>query len=48
MFFEVAQNRDGVFDIGLVDQYFLKAAFQGGVLFDVFAVFIQRGSADAM
>ena len=43
-----AQNRDGVFDARLVDQHGLEPAFESCVLFDVLAVFVERGCADAM
>ena len=32
----------------LIDQHRLEAAFEGGVLFDVLAVFVERGGADAV
>src|SRR5205807_6472342 len=44
--FQAAQNRDGVFDIGLANENNLEAALKGSVFFDVFAVFVQRGGAD--
>jgi hypothetical protein len=43
-----AQDRNGIFDGGLGDEDRLEPARQGGVLFDVLAVFVQRGGADAM
>ncbi len=45
---EAAQDRDGVLHGGLVDEDGLEAALQGGVLLDIFPVFIERGRADAM
>ena len=45
---QAAQNGDGVFDAGLIDQHGLEAAFERGVLFDVLAVFVERGGADAV
>ena len=45
---EPAQDRDGVFHVRLVDQHLLEAALQRGVLFDVLAIFIERGRADAV
>ena len=43
-----AKDRDGVFDGGLVDEHFLEAALERGVLLDVLAVFVERGRAHAM
>ena len=40
-FFEAAQNRNGIFDIGLIDQHRLEAPLQGAVLLDIFTVLIQ-------
>ena len=45
-FFKAAQDRDGVFDVGLADEDDLEAAFKGGIFLDVFAIFVQRGGAD--
>ncbi len=45
---ETAEDRDGVFDAGLVDEHGLEAALEGGVLFDVLAELIERGGADAV
>ena len=47
-FLQAAQDGDGRFHVGLVDQHLLEAALQRGVLLDVLAVFVQRGRADAM
>ena len=47
-FLEPAQDRDSVFDAWLADHDRLEAALEGGVLFDVFAVFIKRGGADGV
>ena len=44
---EAAQNGDGVVDGRLADQHGAEAARQGGVLFDVLLVFVERGGADA-
>ena len=44
---QAAENGDRVFDRGLADVDRLEAPLQGGVLLDVFAVFVQRGGADA-
>jgi hypothetical protein len=46
-FLEAAQNGDGFLDARFVDVDRLETAFQGGVFFDVLAVFVQRGGADA-
>ena len=43
---QAAQNRDGVFDVGLADVDDLEAALEGRVLLDVFAVLVERGCAD--
>ena len=45
---QTAQDGDGVFHAGLADQYFLEAAFECCVFFDVLAVFVQGGRADAV
>ena len=45
---QAAQDRDGVFHRRLVDQHFLEAALERGVLLDVLAVFVERGRAHAM
>jgi hypothetical protein len=45
---QAAQDGDGGFHAGLVHQHLLEAAFQGGVLFDVLAVLVQGGGADAV
>ena len=45
---QAAQDRDGVFHRRLVDEHFLEAALERGVLLDVLAVFVERGRADAM
>ncbi len=46
-FLEAAQDGDGFLDARFVDENGLETAFQGGVFFDVLAVFVQRGGADA-
>src|SRR5688500_338499 len=46
-FLEPAENRDGVFDAGFINKNGLEAAFKGGIFLDVFAVFVERGGADA-
>ena len=45
---QTTQDRDRVLDRGLVDHHRLKAALQCGVLFDMPAVLLKRGSADAV
>jgi hypothetical protein len=44
---EAAKDGDRVFDAGFADEDWLEAAFKGGVFFDVFAVFVERGGSDA-
>ena len=44
---EAAQDRDGVLDGGLLDQHGLEPALQGGVLFDILAVFVEGRGPDA-
>ena len=44
---ETAQDADGVFDAGLVDDDRLEAPLQRGVLLDVLAVLVEGGGADA-
>ena len=45
---QAAQDRDGVLDRRLGDEYRLEAPRQRGVLLDVLLVFVERGGADAM
>ena len=45
---EAARNRNGVLDARLIDEHGLKTPFEGRVLFDVLAIFIERGGADAV
>jgi hypothetical protein len=47
-FLEAAQDRDRVLDRWLVDEHLLEAALERRVLFDVLAVLVERGGADAM
>ena len=47
-FLETAQDRDGVGDRRLGDEHRLEAAGQRGILFDMLAIFVERGRADAM
>ena len=44
---EAPQNRDRVFDRGLIHKHLLKAPLQRRVLFDVLAVLIEGGGTDA-
>ena len=44
---EAAQDRDRVFHGGLIHEHLLEATLQGGVFFDVLAVLIEGGGADA-
>ena len=46
--FQPAQDRNGVFDRRFRHKHRLEPSGQCGVFFDMFAVFIQRGRADAM
>ncbi len=45
---QAAQDGDGRLDRRLVHLHLLEAAFQRGVLFDVLAVLVERGGADAV
>jgi len=45
-FLEPSQNGDGVLDARLIDHHGLEAAFERGVLLDVFAILVERGRAD--
>ena len=45
-FLQTAQNGDGVLDARFADIDRLKAAFESGILFNVFPVLVQRGRAD--
>ncbi len=47
-FLEAAQDRDRVFDRRLFDQHLLEAPLERGVLFDVLAIFVERGRPDAV
>ena len=47
-FFQTTQNGNGVFYRRLFYQNFLEAALQGGIFFNVVAIFIQGCRADAM
>ena len=46
-FLEAAQDGDGFLDARFVDEDRLEAAFQRGVFFDVLAIFVEGGRADA-
>ena len=45
---DAAQDGNGVLLARFLDQDRLKASFQGGVLFNIFPVFVQGGCADAV
>ena len=45
---QAAEDGNGVFDRRLIDQNGLEAAFESRVLFDVLAIFVERGRADAV
>ena len=45
---ESPQNLDGLVNRRRLDLHGLKTAFERGVLFDVFAIFVQRGRADTL
>jgi ATP-dependent Clp protease ATP-binding subunit ClpB len=47
-FLQAAQNRYRVFDGRLVDEHLLETAFQRRILFDVFAVLVERRRSHAM
>ncbi len=44
---DALEDLDRLFHGGLIHHDRLEAAFQGGIGFDMFAIFIQRGGADA-
>ena len=46
--FQATQDRDGIHDIGLIDEHRLKPARQCGVFFDVLSIFVERRGADAV
>ena len=46
--FDVVENLDGFFRRGGFEQNLLEAAFQCTVFFDILAVLIERGGADAL
>jgi hypothetical protein len=45
---QTAQDRDGVLDVGWIDQDRLEAALERAVLLDMLAVLVERGGADAV
>ncbi len=47
-FLQASQNGDGVFNGRFVHHNGLKTTLQGRIFFDVFAVFVQSGCADAV
>ena len=46
--FETTQDADGIFHGGLIHQDGLETAFQGGVFFNIFTVFVEGGGAYQM
>jgi len=46
-FFQAAQDRNSVFDARLADIDLLEAAFERGILLDIFLVFVERRCPDA-
>ena len=46
-FFQTSQNRDRRFQIRFVHLNWLKPPFEGGVLFDVLPILVERRGADA-
>ena len=44
--FYAFEDLDCFFDAGFFDQDWLEAAFEGGVAFDMFAIFVEGGGAD--
>lgn len=46
-FFQAAENGDRIFYRRLVNHDRLETAFEGGVFFDVFLVFVEGRSPDA-
>src|SRR5712671_6583286 len=45
---QATKNRDGFLHARLVHHYWLEAALQSGVFFNMLAIFIQRRRADAV
>ena len=45
---QTAQDRNRVFDRGLIDEHRLKPPFERGILLDVLAIFVQRGGPNAV
>ena len=45
---QATQNRNRVFDRGLIDQHFLETALERSILFDVLAVLVERGRTDTV
>ena len=48
LFLQASQDRDCVLKGWFVDEHRLEATGERGVLLDVFAIFVERRSADAM
>ena len=47
-FLETAEDGDGILHAWLFDHDWLEASLEGGVLFDVFAIFVERRGADGV
>jgi len=47
-FLDSAKDGDGVFHAWFVDHDWLEAAFEGGVFFDVLAIFVEGGGTDGV
>src|SRR6516165_10445003 len=45
---QTTENGDRIFNRWLIDHNRLEAAFQGSILLDVLAIFVERGRADAV
>jgi len=45
-FLQSAQDRDGVLHARLLDHDWLETPFERGILFNIFAVLVERGGAD--
>src|SRR3989344_3624954 len=48
LFLETTEDGDGILEARFVDHDRLKAALQGGILFDVFSIFIDGCGTDQM
>ena len=47
-FLQSSKYGDGVLDARLADHHWLEAALEGSILFDVFAIFVERGGSDGV